>query len=534
MTAPAQLRRTNDRGPHQLPGLVYWALLAALFVPALFFAPPDPLHTALWVGGAWALATVVTLPGRHRAGAGLVTVYTVALVLRNHPQLTLEGRVWALVAMGACASIFAIHPIRQFPLAPVPHLFALLQGVYLYVGWLVARPSIYNEDAFTPAVRAAGFRATAIFMAFVVAASTLAARFLTSRTRPEAADATSTQPPPLSRAYAAMGFTAATSIALEATGLSGSLGVMPDLVRTAFIGCGLIIVVRWIDGSLAIAHRVLIVGVFVLVAVGGLGTGALYQTAVPAIAVLGLYVARRRRIPLVALFVAGIIAIGLNVSKSEYRENVRSGLLSGSQAELGVSYLNQSAQTFSGNYGERFMVSAHRFSNSDLLGYMVTWVPERYPYYGMWPYRRLPVVLLPRVLYPEKGAFNYSNEIGREYELIGRSDYVTSVNTPVATEAYVTGGPLVLVVIGVLTGGVLVLLGWQLRHRRIADHVVTGLALVYAVSGAVESGFLSIFVAPFYTVALLLFIRWVTGEPRPGRSTGAQVVPRRDTQDRAP
>ena len=510
-------------GVRRFPPLVYWTTLVGVVATVLAFAPQDPLATVGWLFVTWLTISILTLPGMHRAGTGLIGALSGVLVIRNYPELTTSGRIWALLAIGACASAFVLVPLRKSVLSPILHLFCLYQGVYLYVGAFVATPSFFLERVYPPEVRSTGLQYSALFVAVVVVVAVGVDRLLLRAGKGVVLEKPRLGPDAVQRTYALMATTGMALIVLTQTGVGGSLGLALEILQMLFVGTLLIMALLWLDKRLAWHHRIVVVGATLLVSLLGLGTGALFQLAIPAMGLLGLYVSYVRRVPWVPFFLAVVIAIGLNVGKGDYRQDVKAGVISGSQTELGVSYLDQSASNFGAGYSERYMTAAHRFSNSDLLGYMVTWVPERYEYYGTEPYERLPLVLVPRVLYPFKGTFNYSNEIGRQYELIGRSDFVTSVNTPVATEAWVTGGPLVFGLIAVLTGSVLSLLGWLLRRNRAVDHVVTGLMLVIAAAGAVESGFLSIFVAPVYALVLITVLRRATGEPS-GRVLAAHAA----------
>jgi hypothetical protein len=252
--------------------------------------------------------------------------------------------------------------------------------------------------------------------------------------------------------------------------------------------------------------------VSLVVILAGLGSGYLYQSALPGYLLLGLFVCTRRRIPWVLLLIAAAALVLANLSKEEFRTDRREATLEGTSAELGVNYIDRVLDDVSSGEDSAIANSAYRFANlSDQLGYFGTWVPERYPHYGYSTYVNLPRVLVPRFLDPSKPDFNAANDVGRRYEIIGRFDYITAVNPSPPAEAYVAGGAGFMVAASAAIGGFLVALGYVLRSRRVPV-VVTGVLLAFQVMSALESGVLSLFLAIPFGLVLFPVMRWASAE----------------------
>ena len=121
----------------------------------------------------------------------------------------------------------------------------------------------------------------------------------------------------------------------------------------------------------------------------------------------------------------------------------------------------------------------------------------------------LPLVLAPRLLIPDKPTFNLENQFGRDYELISRSDFETTVNTPLHVEAMVAGGYAPLIVVALLCGLYFALLS-QLFSSRSPASLITASLLGLQIVLSAESGSLAMILILPFAAFLYPIIWWTT------------------------
>lgn len=508
---------------------VYYVVLVAIALAVVMIAPPDELSTLGSLFVCWVMVTAILLPGLKRAGGGLVLALTIVLVARNYGELGASGRFWGGLCLVILASPFIARPLPRVDGFPFVHLFCLFEGVYVYVSVLFARVPPAYQTKFSDEIRTAGFRNLALFLACLVAGSLLAGAILRWLGLPRAGSRTGgsgrqgrTDPPwavsqgAVARAYLLIIVSAAALVATRVTGVYPALGTLGQLIKLVALGGWLIFVLAWMNGTLRPIHKVTVMIIPIAWVAYTLSETLLFVSASPGFLLLGLWVARRRTVPWLALLGALSLLIVINVGKADVRQDVKKGYADDSATELGVTWLQYAGENLSDTSSSSpLTTSAWRFSNSDLLGYVVTWVPDRFDYYGYEPYTSLPTILLPRLLYPDKPNFGFANEFGRRYEVIERSDLVTAVNTPLHVEAFVTGGYLPLVVVAMVVGLYFRMLQYAFRSVSAAS-LVTGALVSLHVIWATESGSLAI--VPIVPYALFLFaVMWWATRTEPPR-----------------
>jgi hypothetical protein len=503
--------RDGSRG---LTNAAYLVLVAAAGLIALWFGAAR-VESALAVTAAiWLALTLVLRPSWRVSGAALSACVMAVLLVRNFPELPLDARLWALACIVISLIGLRMVPVSTTPFFPFFQLYLGLQLVYVTTAVLVAVPPDIYKDIFTVEVRTAGFRLLTLATGVLVATAVILSRALWQR-----AETTVTEERPIrtdsaiTRAWMLIVIAAVASVVISLLGLDASLGSLSTLVRLAGAGGGTLLALFWFRGTLPLIHRIGLVAVSAVIMITGLGSGELYQGALPGYLLLGLFVCTRRRIPWALLVLATAVLVLANLSKSEFRTDRRAATLEGNSAELGVNYLDRVIDDVSSNEDDSALAnSAYRFANlSDQLGYYGTWVPDRYPHYGYDTYLNLPRVLVPRFLDPSKPDYDAANEVGRRYEIISPFDFETTVNPSPPAEAYVAGGTGFLIVASAGTGAFLVLLGYALRSRRLPA-IVTGVLLAYQVVSALESGVLSMFLAIPFGVVLFPVMRWMAAE----------------------
>jgi hypothetical protein len=491
--------------------IAYLSLSLAASLAIAWWGPDTLERSLVAVVAAWVLLSLLG-PGWRTGGGSLVGMLIVVLFLQNYPVLDLGARFWAIVSLVLTAVALHLLPLARTPFFPFLHLYLVMQGAYLTVAVLVAETPDPYRDIFSPDIRSSGFQLFALFTAILTTAGVLSARALWHRAE------TSRQPSgdivrgvAVPRAYALMAASLVFDLVVRITGLTPALGTLPTIARLVGFGGAALLCLLWIRGNLAPIHRMVVVLATGALMLAGIGTGLLYQAALPGLVLFALIIAERRRVPWLLLLTATVLMVVLNVSKSQFRQEQREGVLAGSTTELGVVYLDRVIGDVSTAEQSMVAVSAYRFANqSDQLGYFARWVPDQYPHYGYSSYVNLPRVLLPRALDPSKPTWD-SNEIGRRYEILQPFDFVTAVNPSPSAEAYVAGGPRFMVIVAASMGVFLVGLGYVMRSRRSAV-LVTGSLMASHVLMAVESGVLSLFLTIPFGLVLYPVMRWACVE----------------------
>lgn len=507
--------------------------LAATFIVDDALVPTMAVLAAIWLGVSLALR-----PGYHLAGAGAVSALTVTLIIRNYSQLDPAGRAWGVLALAILATPYVLQPLRKSSGFPFLHFWCLIVGIYTYVDVLFARPGPIYSQTYTNEIRAAGFRTLCLFTGVLVATglgASILMRMRTTKPKPPAPEILG--PRAVSRAYVLMIGGAAVLFLTYFGGVYGSLGSLASALRSLTFGGWLVLVYAWIDGTLTMRHRIVVLVAPVAWVLATLGDSALYQASYPGFFVLALWIARRRSIPWLPILAALIVLITMNSGKGEFRQDVHKGDVQGSTTSLGMAWINQTGSSLGDTTEDELTASASRFSNAGILGYVATWVPDRYPYFGYEAYTSLPYVLIPRILVPDKPAFNLENQFGRDYELISRSDFATTVNTPLHVEAMVAGGYAMLIVVGLGIGLYYALLSRIFSSRSPASLITASLLGLQIVLSA-ETGMLSMILILPFALFLYPIVWWTTtgggrdrptaaGQPAPSDNTGLLPSERR-------
>jgi hypothetical protein len=501
-------RRPGGSRSRQM-AIIYYGVLLALDIVALALISDALIPTLLGSVAVWGAVSLALFPGTSNAGRGFFLAVTAAFVVRNYPDLPLEARLWGALTLALCLGVFVVLPLDKSRFYPFVNLYALVQAIFVYVTVLFAKTITLYQYRFDAAIRTRGLMFLALFNAILFSAALLTNWLARTRTRlpahevePELRVRTV-----LGRCYLLIIATMVFGFGASRFGLSARLGsLMPLIQYMGYLGAVLMLVL-WVRGQLAWPHKLFLLTIAGYIVLSGLGTGLLYTGAAPGFLLLALLISYRRKVPWTGLLLAVMVLVVLNVTKTEYRTDKKAGLVEGSQIEQGFTYLDYARDSIPQTTVEQLGESAYRFSNSDMLGYFSTWVPDRYPYYGNTLYTDLPVVLIPRVLYPEKQTFDPTNDIGHQYELLAQNDLVTAVNLTLPTEAWLSGGMLNLVVVAVCVGIYLGALGLLFRSRRPAA-IVTGTVVSLQVLASLESGITPlVLVLPFAGV-LYVVARW--------------------------
>lgn len=408
---------------------------------------------------------------------GLVAGLAAQYATRQPPALLAA----AGAALALCVLPFRIWPLSKSDVLPLPHMFGLVVAAYVVVGSLVAR----TDDSLVPLLsenaRVSGLLLTAVFLAVVLVGTAVGLRRPRRRSRTSIVGVGSVDRflILIVAAYLAL-------FIVDVTGLRASLGAIPVSINSLRLMGIVGIFGAYLRGMAGARWLVVVCPLVVLEVVVGLGSGAIYSAARAPLAMLILYVCLRRRVPWLLLVVSVLAALVLNTTKGEFR-NDRSAQ-TGPAANQGVEYLRRVTDSASATSDATLSVAAARFaySTSDLMGYVATNVPDQYSHWGSTSYRNLPLTVVPRFLFPGKPNFNFGNQFGRTYGLLGQSDLSTAENLPLAVEAYVSFGIVGLLFIGLALG-----LLFAAICRRFGDgtfsSAVIGTVMISALIQGVES-----------------------------------------------
>jgi hypothetical protein len=440
-----------------------------------------PLAAAAIVGLVGSGAALAFGGGRAEVGrlqaVGLVAGLVAHYGPRQSPTLLAAGFATVVI----CLLPLWIWPLRKSSVLPLPHMFGLLVAAYVIVGTLFARSGDSLVPLLTDAGRVRGLFLTAAFVLVVVLGTVLGSRG--PRKGPKAAagrvDSVDRLVAVTAGGYLALFF-------ISSLGLRASLGAIPVVIDSlrlmgivGLFGAYLrgMVPARWL------------VGVFTLVVVemiAGLGSGAIYTAARPPLAMLILFVCVRRRIPWLVVVLSVLAALMLNTTKGEFRTDRGRG--DQTAVAGGLGYLRRVSDSSTSTSDATLSRAAARFSysTSDLMGYVEENAPDRYPFLGMTTYRNLPLTVVPRVLYPEKPNFNFGNQFGRRFGLLGQADLNTAENLPLSVEAYAAFGAPGLLLIGLAIGLLFATICRRFSDGTFASAVI-GTVIISALIRGVES-----------------------------------------------
>lgn len=470
----------------------YLAVLVTGLLLVLGLVPNQP--AVLWAGalGVWAVTSLALTRNRSQAGVGLIVAVTAALWKQNIAALPLDARLWGALATAVTFGVLLVRPLRRSRGYPLLHLYCLVQGIYLYGGFMLGRPIPSYRVFFTDTARTRGLALYAVFMTVLVVSGIAAPGW---RRPAHIDDAPLEQPSRDSGEATAMLHRGFLLIAVgyivvsvvNVAGLAGPLGAIAQLLQLVPLTGALTLVVLWLRGELGVIAKTALVAIGALYVLSGIGTGLIYQGIGALLAVLCVVVVYRRRVPWFALAAAVPLFVILNLVKTEFRIEQSQGRLPGNVVIQGAHLVGMSWHAVATTDEDAIGASAARFDSSDLLGYVANNVPSRYPYWSRRSYTYLPLVLAPRAIAPWKPKYTLANEFGRRYGLLDPDDRGTSVNTSLPVEAYVNFGLPGMLVVGVVVGLILAVGARSLRGRS-PDVLIVGALLSLQTFGAIESG----------------------------------------------
>ncbi|MBW3577891.1 MAG: hypothetical protein KY462_09160 [Actinobacteria bacterium] len=397
-------------------------------------------------------------------------------------------------------------------MAPIIHVYAVVAGMYAFAGAILS-----SEESFLAAHVSAQERAmgTLVFAGSLLI-SVLAAIFVAHRARIDSHDWLRTGGG-LSARRAWIGVTIGYVAYLSLHAMSDviQLGQIPSLARWAWILSFLALLLLWQDGRLPLPHLLLALVVVAIDVVTGLGTGSLYAGLLAPIAAFSLVVHRWRRVPWMLLVAALVAGLALNAQKSQFRVTYGVG---GNTADVelipaGLEFVRNIPEGMSAlGTEEGLSWSARRFAYSS-GGLLAVVMGDNRDHYDQWDartYAFLPVVIVPRALFPWKPEATFGNEFGRAFGLLAGNDFRTSANLPMVAEAYITFGWTGILTVAIALGGLLGVLSLVLRGRSPSAVLLSAMASTVVISGIETDSTHAIGFLPAILVLGVPLVRWLT------------------------
>lgn len=501
------------------PATAGYAFLVAGSVGA--FSIPAATVTSLGASLA-AVLLAARLTGRRliAAGGGVIVAVTAWLVRSGASGLPLWSVIVGLLAAGVCFIPLLTWRRRpdRFPLLGI---FGAIQGIYIYVGTVAARPPLIYDGVYPLHVREAGLVATLAYVGALVGAGMVARRLpvvLPAIRRWTSHVVRDIEP---RSAFLRAGVLVIVGIAISRflpAGIAGHLGAIPSILGTARLAGVAIMVLLWCQRSLSRSQKAwTVVAVLADAVTATSGAFALYASAGCAIAALIVLALHRRHLALWLALMLIPSAVILNVAKTEARAATAAAPVSKITALRTLG--RDAATTIEHPDPSALEISADRLDDAELLGYIAVHVPRDYPYWNKKSYIDLPFVLVPRAIAPFKPRNTLENQFGRRYGLLNPNDFTTAANTPIQVEAWANFGAPGLIGVAVLVGLLLGLAEGWFDPRR-SDGFVLATLLAYQMTGGIESGMTAFALAGPTVIIFIPVVRWALGHLHSPRQPG--------------
>jgi hypothetical protein len=494
----------------QLTGVAYIFLVAGT-VLSLAALPNWKIELGLSILGVLFIGRALGQSVFSSVG-GVFAAVTVVLLKTNPSEIPLGYRLVGLLAALVCLSPLLLRK-RHDTGFPLLGTFCVIQGLYIYIGALIAAPSLPYQATYTVRIRELGLVGSLAYVSVIVAIGLMARRIrpVVPSIRRWTSRTTEMSSKTFSRSVLLF-IVGLSALHLNSYGISSQLGALPSIISLARIVAIVLMLLLWLRGSLTPTKKaVVILAIFVDVVSGASSEFALYTSAGVAIgAMILLLVLRPRLVAWLLLLIIPILLV-FNVAKAEARAEARASPTkpSGFLDPFHI-LVSDSLNTVTHPTPGALTTSAERFANADLLGYIEFHVPRDYPYWNKQSYTELPYLLVPRIIAPFKPKLALANEFGRTYGLLDPNDFGTSENTPLQVEAWVNFGPEGLVAIAIIIGGLLGF-GERLLDRRTLDGLVIGVLVVFQLSSGIESGVIAWALAIPSVIIFVPITRWAIG-----------------------
>jgi hypothetical protein len=271
----------------------------------------------------------------------------------------------------------------------------------------------------------------------------------------------------------------------------------------------------YLRGRLSRMLKVGAVGLLALTTLADFTTGFMSVPASTLVLFLFVFVAERRRVPVVALAVgAAVLMVAMGV-KQQYRETaVRQGEFEiTGRASLFARLMEGAVRGGDGKLREASSKTGIRIDHLTAFAHVIARTPASVPYWGGKTYETLLTSLIPRVLYPDKPQKTLGQDYGHRYRFITPSDTATSINLEQLVEMYANYG-LEGVIIGMFLMGFLYRCFYRvLNHPDGGDGGMLIAANAFRVMLNIESDFSMVFGGILQGALLLYLLLWAVARP---------------------
>jgi hypothetical protein len=277
-------------------------------------------------------------------------------------------------------------------------------------------------------------------------------------------------------------------------------------------------------GALLLLHlrgrlsRMLKVGAVALLAVTILAdftTGFMSVPASTLVLFLFVFVAERRKVPVVSLAVgAAVMMVAMGV-KQQYRDTaVRQGEFEiTGRASLFARLMEGAVRGGDGKLRDVGSKAGSRIDHLSAFAHVIARTPASVPYWGGETYETIFTSLIPRAIYPDKPKKTLGQDYGHRYRFITPSDTATSINLEQIVEMYANFG-LEGVLIGMFLMGLLYRCFYRiLNHPEGGDGAMLIAANAFRVMLNIESDFSLVFGGIAQGALLLYLILWAVARP---------------------
>ena len=243
------------------------------------------------------------------------------------------------------------------------------------------------------------------------------------------------------------------------------------------------------------------------------GHGSVAQLAYAGIFIMFLVWGIGKRVPLLALGLAGMVVLLMRGHVHAFRGEAwqEGGAVSdASPWSRSVFFLELLFERFSEDTGGAFeeaveQVSA-RVAHLGVFAHVTALTPERVPHWGGTTYAALPSTFIPRLLWPNKPSKEIGQAFGHRYELLAPTDRSTAVNLPIPVEFYANFGALGLALGMLLLGLIYAALSRLWNHPQGGEGAIILGSILFSRLILIESDFTLVFGAVLQTSVLLILV----------------------------
>ena len=238
-----------------------------------------------------------------------------------------------------------------------------------------------------------------------------------------------------------------------------------------------------------------------------------------------VYVSVRKSIPWTVLLVALPLLFALQSAKDVFRSltwevtnrTLEADVVTKTKIylDLTLSLLSEADEDLAKDGLERLV---QRINYLAIFAHVVDLTPSQVPYWEGSSYAPLFLVMIPRVLFPDKPKDYLGQEFGHAYYIIDFTNTETSVNVAQIVEMYANFGALGVCLGMFILGIVLSLLSHIFNHNNLGDLGIVGSSLIFAHLAHIESNLSLVYGSLIYWLPTLYVLRSILRSPTVGNS----------------